>query len=604
MKNLYLPAMFMFGALSLNAQVNISKKMSRANENISFSEKAVNSTNNVAKAEGDLLWDNEFDVPADWTISAADVQGQWQIVTTNPTNPSNFSGYVGTMASTTAANGFAVFNGIQYLVAGNPMNQNAMITLANPINLSATANVNISFEQGYRAFNSDETWVEFSTNGGTSWSGFQVNTEYPSNSAYVQNTYSENVSSYVGGQASVLVRFRWTSSTANSGYAWMVDDVKFTESLINDVKLDQYFVATDVVTTNAFDYRKIPASQVSFPGLTFGAFATNNGSANQATVALNVTDGTYNETGTTVAIASGTSDSISVTVPYMVPTALGMYDLDITTTLGATTDSDLTNNAASISVERTNFVYARDNGLITSSISQISSQDGQELSIGNLMDVYDEMTVTNMQVRLTNQPAAVGQQFNSAIYIYDGTDYVYADETIYHDIVTGNLGTFVTLKFAEPVIIPAGSLVLAVAHHLGGADEVAFGMAQPTEEQTVIGFTAAGEPFSLTSPSTIMVRLNDDPSIGLSENELLNGVNVYPNPATNEANVEFNLANASNVEIKVLDVTGKTIETITIDNAAAGANNANLNVANYASGIYNVTISSNEASVTKKFVKK
>jgi len=92
MKNLYLPAMFMFGALSLNAQVNISKKMSRANENISFSEKAVNSTNNVAKAEGDLLWDNEFDVPADWTISAADVQGQWQIVTTNPTNPSNFNG--------------------------------------------------------------------------------------------------------------------------------------------------------------------------------------------------------------------------------------------------------------------------------------------------------------------------------------------------------------------------------------------------------------------------------------------------------------------------------------------------------------------------------
>jgi len=602
MKKIYLPLTFVLGALSLNAQVKTSNAVSRGLESISYSEKS-EKPDNIQKAEGDIIWQNDFSVAADWTISAADVQGQWQITTGVPTVPANFTGYVGTMASTTAANGYAIFNGVQYLVAGNPANQNALITTANPIDLSAHSSVTLSFQQGYRAFNSDQCWVEFSTNGGTSWSGFEVNTEYAVNSPYVQNTISLNVSNYIANQASVLVRFRWTSASANSGYAWMIDDVKLLESLNNDIILVKPNLATDIATTNGLDYRRIPASQVSFPGITFGATVKNNGALDQANVALNVTSGTYNETGASVALTSLSTDSLLISTPFMVPTAPGAYTLNMTTVIDDT-DSDLTNNTRSFIVERTAFDYGRDNNTIAGSIAQISSQDGQELSIGNLMDIFDDMLVTNIRVRLTNQPLAVGQEFNAAIYIYDGNDFYLEAETAYHSVVTANLSNFVTLKFNNPVLLPAGSEVLVVAHHLGGENEIAFGTAQAAEPQTVFGFTATNELFSLLSPSVVMVRLNDDPSVGLSENELLNGVNIFPNPSANDATVEFNLANASDVVINVLDITGKTVETIKIGNATAGANSANLNVTNFATGIYNVVISSNEASVTKKFVKK
>lgn len=62
-----------------------------------------------------VIWSDSFDNASNWTIGAPNLQGQWQVVTSTP---SDVDQYMGAMASTSASDGFAVFNGVQYLLSG------------------------------------------------------------------------------------------------------------------------------------------------------------------------------------------------------------------------------------------------------------------------------------------------------------------------------------------------------------------------------------------------------------------------------------------------------------------------------------------------------
>ena len=58
-----------------------------------------NHLSTVNKSSTDTIIYNTFDDVNDWTISAANLQGQWQIVTTTPQYVDQ---YMGSMASSTA----------------------------------------------------------------------------------------------------------------------------------------------------------------------------------------------------------------------------------------------------------------------------------------------------------------------------------------------------------------------------------------------------------------------------------------------------------------------------------------------------------------------
>jgi hypothetical protein len=103
--------------------------------------------------------------------------------------------------------------------------------------------------------------------------------------------------------------------------------------------------------------------------------------------------------------------------------------------------------------------------------------------------------------------------------------------------------------------------------------------------------------------STPYVRLNFDPSGSLSEEEAVSAV-VYPNPTVGETAVRYNLMNNTDVTIEVRDMTGKTIQTVTKLNQASGMNELTFDTTDFASGVYYVTINTDNGSTTKKFIKK
>jgi hypothetical protein len=104
--------------------------------------------------------------------------------------------------------------------------------------------------------------------------------------------------------------------------------------------------------------------------------------------------------------------------------------------------------------------------------------------------------------------------------------------------------------------------------------------------------------------STPYVRLNFDPVLGTEDLEQVQQAVIMPNPSNGVAELQFELMNASDVTVSVVDVTGKEVQNVTMNQLANGAHSVAIESANWNSGVYFVNIASNGTVLTKKFVKK
>lgn len=88
-------------------------------------------------------------------------------------------------------------------------------------------------------------------------------------------------------------------------------------------------------------------------------------------------------------------------------------------------------------------------------------------------------------------------------------------------------------------------------------------------------------------------------------NELTKSIlfNLYPNPSTGEANVNFNLHDAASVKISVVDILGKEVLPAIENNFAAGEQNITINKGSTLSkGVYFVNLTFNGAKMSTKLV--
>ncbi len=76
----------------------------------------------------------------------------------------------------------------------------------------------------------------------------------------------------------------------------------------------------------------------------------------------------------------------------------------------------------------------------------------------------------------------------------------------------------------------------------------------------------------------------------------------YPNPAIGSTNIEFSIANASEVSLKVIDLTGKVIATPIYEKLNAGLHSVELKTDNIPNGIYFYRLDMGDFSVSKKMI--
>lgn len=96
-----------------------------------------------------------------------------------------------------------------------------------------------------------------------------------------------------------------------------------------------------------------------------------------------------------------------------------------------------------------------------------------------------------------------------------------------------------------------------------------------------------------------------DNSVVLSSGELaqVETIKIWPNPATEFVYLSYSLPQNSNVTIKILDVTGKLVQSFN-NLGHAGTNNFNFNVQSLQSGMYFVEINSDSSTLINKIIVK
>ena len=113
--------------------------------------------------------------------------------------------------------------------------------------------------------------------------------------------------------------------------------------------------------------------------------------------------------------------------------------------------------------------------------------------------------------------------------------------------------------------------------------------------------SAGGAGSQYYTNSTPMVRLNFDPSIGVTENVVGNmelGQNI-PNPFNNTTAINYSVKSNANVTLTVTDMTGKIVMNVNEGTKAAGDHKITLDASTLAGGMYHYTLSNGETSITK-----
>lgn len=188
------------------------------------------------------VWSDDFSITNNWTIShAVGTTPDWVIMNSSMPGMGNIylKNILGTV-SVSSGNIIAV-DGITNIVFANgsvPLNIVDAYCTASLPSLTGYSNLILKFNQKYYSFNSDTCYVEFSTDGGSTWTHkITVNPKnlVPANS-FGLDSLSINVSQYISNQANVKIRFHWlttdTDPIIGGGYGWALDNIKLVDSIV------------------------------------------------------------------------------------------------------------------------------------------------------------------------------------------------------------------------------------------------------------------------------------------------------------------------------------------------------------------------------------
>ncbi|MDR9375296.1 MAG: hypothetical protein RI565_10575, partial [Schleiferiaceae bacterium] len=217
----------------------------------------------VPDAQSSSIWSEDFTngIPNTWSQNGSPATALWEYRGPN-TTPDNTTGsrgaFVGTngpINSSTASNGFVIFDSDYYDNGGNSTNLGGGSVpaphtgrlITEMIDLSNEPQVELKFESFVRRFQAG-FFVAFSTDGGATYTDsieFYPEVSIAVNAASPNAVVSRgNISSIVGGQDSVVMQFIFdgTRSNANGSgyYFWQLDDVELRTPSRNQMFFTTY----------------------------------------------------------------------------------------------------------------------------------------------------------------------------------------------------------------------------------------------------------------------------------------------------------------------------------------------------------------------------
>ncbi len=586
MKKLYSFVLFLIVFTGLNAQVGTAQL---APEKSTF--EANNNQYHNAGFEKATIWSNDISVASDWTYTNTSLPSiDWYIETDSAAVPNN-----GPVEMTTASNGYLMINSDS---AGQGATQNAYATYAGgSIDLTGMSDLRIEFQQHYRIYQ-DERSVEISNDGGLTWTAYTITDGTEAGGTVFSGVVSIDISASAGNQSNVSIRFHYVGSWA---WHWAVDDI-FIKS-IEPFDLKAEATSWGVIGSYGYHlpYYTTPTAQIQ--PINFCGINKNIGLNDiaDATYSVEIPSETYSATGT-INSGAGATDTICASADFT-PTGVGSFTATATMSTTNPDTGTFNNTFDDVTFGVDPFLYARDNSSVA--IDGYIHNEGQGFELGNVFDIFADADLTAIRVGI-DASAVVGASIFVKLYTVNSMgDFIFEDESINYVLIAADTGSFINLRLANGVYsLAAGeSYLVTVGSNGDGAltNDLAVMTSGDSEPHTSFFFDHSDWTWDF-STSTPVVQMNFDPAAAINKNSNMFGIDVYPNPTNDYANVSFSLNNAADVNITVTDLSGKVVYSNVLGKIAAGTTEVVLNTAALSNGVYMINVAVDNRISTEKLI--
>ncbi|MFL5763656.1 MAG: T9SS type A sorting domain-containing protein [Bacteroidia bacterium] len=214
------------------------------------------------------------------------------------------------------------------------------------------------------------------------------------------------------------------------------------------------------------------------------------------------------------------------------------------------------------------------------------------------LDGYQVLISTTTNADNTSAFSTVA--FNAAEMTGLGTDSTYSTYTFAQ---TGTGGPTAFVHGQDGMNIDWASTTAPISHR-GQLRQFSYPFpASMANAAVYVAFLHNSTDDNLLSIDDVMIR-GDLPTNGINENKADLGLNLFPNPASDEVQVNYNLSAETNVTIELYDVTGKLIDSDAKGAQPAGRHFAHINTSDIAKGFYTVKVTTAFGQSTSKLIVK
>ncbi|MFN5415822.1 MAG: T9SS type A sorting domain-containing protein [Flavobacteriia bacterium] len=565
--------------------------------------------NLVSKAEGDLLFPTEtFNGSANgWTTSGQDAS-VWMFDTDGPDGQYSSTTNADLISSTTAGNGFMIFDAD----LSNPAQPfvNRQGSLVSPVyDLTGRTNVSIRFQHAYRTCCSGDFFpkLEVSTDGFVTFTTYDVTATGIGVNDFSETVIKEvNINDYLVGATNLnnfQLRFNFDGvSGSTSHYFWQVDDIELFEPYSFSLEALVPYWGTFGFWGPRLPYSMVPKSQIA--EVAFSVITENKGSVDQTDIVLNtaIPEGPFNDAGPASAIAAFSQDTLDANL-FFTPNVdvLTTYHPTFNVTSGNADINIADNTLMGDSIMVTDNVYARDKNVIDGG----SFNQGEGFEVGNIFDMFANAVIVSGSV-FVRSTSNEGAQVYLKLYDLDPItrDFRFVAETSPVTIDANNKGTLITMNFDQNYDLLKDSSYLLVAGSFGdggATNDLVVATAGASEAQTSYYFDMTDATWYYTT-ATPIVRMNFESTLGINTNTNINNLSVYPNPAKDKIAIEINLNNKSNVSLNITDLTGKVVLAKELGNQKAGNHTYTVDTNTISNGVYVMNIVTNGVVSAHKLV--
>lgn len=599
-----------------------------------------------------------------WTFEDSGDNTIWMVADAN-SPAGEWSTTAAQLNSTTADNGWMIFDCDMYntqfaganegQINGDEQYVDVEGWLVSPVlDMTLLSSVIVEWEQYFRycCFSFAPFFLEVSNDGGSSWVTF------PGHGTFIEsaNAGSANplptgvdVSCVAAGESEVQIRFAYKQNpivgNGYSHYFWGIDDVTIRENEVeSDIEVSQLFNG-DVF--NYWEYRHTPLAQAIVEGeggLKVGAVYVNNGFADQTNVVatFDISDSDGNVvSSTSTAPFTISSSANSPTCPQQLndtlyhdtnwtPTVVGDYTLTVTFTSDLP-EISIENNTLSKVISYTTDEYGHDdednwNVELRPRDANVAGTLFDPTGYGSFYGAPNSNTTAYGFLVAFGPNTELGVEFESRLYeiptgvALNDADFTSSYFEVFAEMIPASVAgaDFVYFPFED-------AIELGVSNGTDLDDDVNYFLGVMNDFESDLEFTVVGVGDSDTDNSTGIfqragdgsfiwftaqtstpaVRLVTSPRVAVDELANKQGLNFsqnVPNPANNITTITLDLAVARDIAFEVTDVQGRLVYQKDMGTLPGGTHNVQLDVTQYADGIYTYTFMTNGVRLSKKMV--